>query len=178
MAISKGLAQAPPARAQELKWLAGAASCACSTVMMGLTGTVHPPAGATALLVVVDDSVSQLGWTLVPLVLLSSTLMLIVALIINNVQRKFPVYWWTPEEVGSFWRRRRLSDANDCEKAKMEDASEVGQAVSVVSEGDATSEVSAITITLTRQGILTGSDLQFTPEEELCLEGLRRRLCT
>lgn len=177
VAVSKGLARAPPAGAQDLKWLAGAFSCACTTVVMGLTGTVHPPAGATALLAVVDDGVSQLGWMLVPLVLLSSTLMLIVALITNNVQRRFPLYWWSPEEVGSFWRGHGRRPAIDCEEAKMEAVSEV-EHVSVASEGDVTGEFSAITITLTRQGILTGSHLQFTPEEQLCLEGLRRRLCT
>jgi CBS-domain-containing membrane protein len=65
---------------------------------MALTGTVHPPAGATALLAVVDQSSVTLGWYFVPLVLLSCTLMIFVALLVNNVQRRFPVYWWSPKK--------------------------------------------------------------------------------
>lgn len=175
--ISKGLARAPSPSAQDLKWLAGAASCACTTVVMGLTGTVHPPAGATALLAVTDNSVSQLGWLLVPLVLLSSTLMLVVALIINNVQRRFPSYWWTPEEVGSFWRGRgQGSDASDCEKGEMDAVSETEQAVSVASEGGAAGEPSVVGVTITSEGVFAPSDVHLTVEEVLCLERLRRRL--
>lgn len=177
VAISKGLSRAAGG-AQELKWLLGAVSCACTTVVMGLTGTVHPPAGATALLAVTDEGVNELGWMLVPLVLLSSSLMLVVALVVNNVQRRFPRYWWTSEEVGSFWRRtQRHSGQGDCEKADMEAVSEVERTVSTVaSEGSAVGEFSAGAITITRQGIFAASGVNFTPEEKSCLEGLRRRL--
>lgn len=77
---------------------------------MGSTGTVHPPAGATALLAVVDEKVASLGWFLLPVILLGSVLMQCVALLLNNVQRRFPAYWWTPEEVGQRWRRRAISE--------------------------------------------------------------------
>lgn len=84
---------------------------------MGLTGSVHPPAGATALLAVTDDGVARLGWGLVPVVLVGCALMLLVALLVNNVQRTFPASWWTTaaeeEGVGSFWTggMRNASDA-------------------------------------------------------------------
>ncbi|KAK8058217.1 hypothetical protein PG994_008665 [Apiospora phragmitis] len=93
--------------AHDLTWLAGALACASATAVMALTGTVHPPAGATALLAVVDADVRALGWFLVPVMLLGSTLMLGVALLVNNLQRRFPVYWWTAGEVGGWWRDRR-----------------------------------------------------------------------
>lgn len=66
---------------------------------MVLTKTIHPPAGATALLASVDPTVSRLGWYLLPLVLLGSILTAVSALIINNIQRQWPVYWWTPADL-------------------------------------------------------------------------------
>ncbi|KAH8647315.1 HPP family-domain-containing protein [Xylariales sp. PMI_506] len=97
-----------------LLWLAGSASCAAATAVMALTGTVHPPAGATALLAVVDEQVAGLGWFLLVVVLLGCVLMQAVALVVNNLAglaapsssgRRFPAYWWTPEEVGHGWKR-------------------------------------------------------------------------
>ncbi|KAI0166155.1 HPP family protein [Xylariaceae sp. FL1272] len=78
-----------------IRWFGGALSCATTTALMGLTKTVHPPAGATALLAVVDDEAVALGWKLIPLVLLGCTIMLSVALVLNNGFGRFPVYWWT-----------------------------------------------------------------------------------
>ena len=74
---------------------------------MALTGTVHPPAGATALMAVLEDDVSRLGWYLILPVMLGCGLMLVFALLVNNIQRRFPFYWWTPEETGGFWRSER-----------------------------------------------------------------------
>lgn len=72
---------------------------------MTLTDTVHPPAGATALLAVTDPAVARLRWALVPLVLLGAAAVLAVACLVNNCQRRFPLYWWTPRHVGGAWRR-------------------------------------------------------------------------
>ncbi|KAK6833854.1 Transmembrane protein [Apiospora arundinis] len=94
------------APAHDLTWLAGALACASATSVMALTGTVHPPAGATALLAVVDADVRGLGWFLIPIILLGCSLMFGVALLVNNIQRRFPVYWWTSGEVGGWWRNR------------------------------------------------------------------------
>lgn len=66
---------------------------------MGLTKTVHPPAGATALLAVVDANLARLGWFLIPVMMLGCTLMLAVALLINNLERQFPLYWWTSQTL-------------------------------------------------------------------------------
>jgi hypothetical protein len=85
---------------EDRRWVAGAVTCAVSSALMTLTNTVHPPGGATALLAAVDPTVNALGWMFVPLILLGSALMLGVALLVNNIQRRFPVFWWTPKEVG------------------------------------------------------------------------------
>lgn len=91
---------------EELRWLAGAFSVGLASAVMVVTKTIHPPAGATALLASVDATVSRLGWYLLPLVLLSSVLTAVSALMINNIQRQWPVYWWTPADLS----RGRSSD--------------------------------------------------------------------
>jgi CBS-domain-containing membrane protein len=59
---------------------------------MQITNTTHPPAGATALL----PATNQESWYFLPIVLLSSGLLLVVALINNNIQRHFPTFWIEP----------------------------------------------------------------------------------
>jgi hypothetical protein len=91
---------------ESVRWLGASLACALATAAMALTGTVHPPAGATALMAVLDRDVSALGWFLFLPLLLGCALMLGVALLVNNVQRRFPYYWWSPGETGLFWTRR------------------------------------------------------------------------
>lgn len=98
-----------------LRWIAGALACGLSSAVMGMTKTTHPPAGATALLAAVDPQVVALGWYLLPLVLLSSVLMLLCALLVNNIQRQFPTYWWTPADLHRE-REGRDREGGDIEK--------------------------------------------------------------
>ena len=63
---------------------------------MHITATTHPPAGATALLATVNQEVIEMSWYLIPVILLSSTVSLVVALLFNNIQRRYPVYWFKP----------------------------------------------------------------------------------
>ncbi|KAJ5384196.1 HPP family protein [Penicillium concentricum] len=79
-----------------LRWLAASLSSAVAIVVMQITNTTHPPAGATALLPAVDEAVWALSWYYLPVVLLSSTMLLLMALIVNNIQRRYPVFWITP----------------------------------------------------------------------------------
>ncbi|KAF8654894.1 hypothetical protein AX16_003323 [Volvariella volvacea WC 439] len=80
----------------ELQWLAGSLSCATAIVLMQITNTTHPPAGATALLAAVNAEIRDLSWYYLPVVLLSSALMLAVALLVNNIQRRYPIFWIAP----------------------------------------------------------------------------------
>lgn len=84
------------ARFEELRWLAASLSTAVAIVVMQLTGTTHPPAGATALLPATDDGVWELSWYFLPVVLLSSTLLMVSALLFNNLARRYPVFWIAP----------------------------------------------------------------------------------
>ncbi|KAF8637182.1 hypothetical protein AX17_002979 [Amanita inopinata Kibby_2008] len=81
---------------EELLWLAGSLACAISVVIMQVTGTTHPPAGATALLAAVSVEVREMGWYYLPVILLTSTLALVIALIMNNIQRRYPLFWLIP----------------------------------------------------------------------------------
>ena len=63
---------------------------------MQLTKTTHPPAGATALLPATTPEIWVMSWYFLPVVLLSSIFVLITALIINNTQRRYPVFWIGP----------------------------------------------------------------------------------
>ncbi|KAI1633236.1 HPP family protein [Biscogniauxia mediterranea] len=84
---------------ESIRWLGGALACAFTVALMGLTKTIHPPAGATALIAVIDDGITRVGWFLVPLVILHCSIMLGVALVLNNIQRRYPIYWWTSDDL-------------------------------------------------------------------------------
>lgn len=93
---------------QNISWISGALSVGLASALMGLTKTIHPPAGATALLAATSPEIIALGWFLVPLVLLGTVLMLVLACLVNNIQRQFPHYWWTAADLG---RGARVEDA-------------------------------------------------------------------
>lgn len=92
--------------------------------------TTHPPAGATALLPCVDPGIWALKWYLLPVVLLSSSLVLTSALIVNNVQRQYPKFWIAPipattdgprnsnEKCQPNREKKRHSDGHDLERVE------------------------------------------------------------
>lgn len=102
--ISKLFALNP--HAQQYTELGGALACGLTTAAMLLTGTIHPPAGATALLAVTNEQMASLGWFLFPIMMLGVVLMQVVALIVNNIQRQYPLYWWTSHHLA----RKQIQD--------------------------------------------------------------------
>ncbi|KAM5347234.1 hypothetical protein ACJ41O_010239 [Fusarium nematophilum] len=125
---------------ESLRWLGAAISCATVTATMALTKTIHPPAGATAVLAIVDDKILALGWFFVPVVLFNCAIMLAVALLINNIQRVFPSYWWTPEDLrGIRTEARRFSDIESkgatAEEERTDDESNVERHEIVIRPG-------------------------------------------
>lgn len=139
---------------------------------MALTKTVHPPAGATALLAVVSNDSLLLGWLLVPMILLGSVLMLIVALLINNIQRKFPQYWWSPEDLSPDSKRGKITEDNG---GHAHDADvEKNLSISSPSHSEGSFDQPQILI---RGGIVhVPSHIYLTPEEKSFLEELSDRL--
>lgn len=102
-------------------WASGALSVAVSSVVMAITNTVHPPAGASALLPSIDDRVRLMSWWFLPLQVITAALIITVALITGNVIRTYPVYWWSPgADVGKKWKHKQ-------EEGKQEDSKETKQ---------------------------------------------------
>ncbi|KAK9778240.1 putative HPP family-domain-containing protein [Seiridium cardinale] len=156
---------------RDLIWLGGSVSCALATAVMALTGTVHPPAGATALLAVVDDNVAALGWSLLPVILLGCIIMQCVALLLNNIQRRFPMYWWSPEDVGHRWKRGVGSTAGGNNNDGMEKIE-----TCTSHEEDMIASPVATQLTIGRGGVRVPEGMLITPEELLFLETLCERL--
>ncbi|KUI59718.1 hypothetical protein VP1G_06930 [Cytospora mali] len=185
VAVNKGFARLPGSSYNDLRWLAGALSCAGSTMATALTGTVHPPGGATALLAVTDPKVAEIGWALVPMVLLNCGVMLAVALLVNNIQREFPTYWWTPADVGSFWARKRPGHGGEeadlavgtCgEKGPGQGGSDFNNSSGATVVGSTSYYDVSCSLMLTRDGISVPPHLDLLPEEKDWLESLCRRL--
>lgn len=101
-------AQPPP-----YAYLAGALAVAFSSALMSLTGTIYPPAGATALLAATEPAIVGLGWLYIGIVVLATVLMLAVAALVNNVMRRWPMYWWAPMQA--------TPAKSDDERAKVEE---------------------------------------------------------
>ncbi|OAA65885.1 HPP family protein [Niveomyces insectorum RCEF 264] len=136
VAVTKLFLLAGPDRFNQLQWLAGSIACAAATAVMAITGTVNPPSGATALIAVTDEGIRAIGWYLVPSIMVGTILMQAAALLINNIQRQYPVYWWTPEETGQAWPcHRRWREQHDKKQRQHRHSS--GDAASLEEEGAA-----------------------------------------
>ncbi|KJZ80141.1 hypothetical protein HIM_00855 [Hirsutella minnesotensis 3608] len=190
----------------DIRWIGGALSCACATALMGLTKTVHPPAGATALLAVIDPNLVAIGWLLIPVMLLGCTLMLAIALLVNNLERRFPMYWWTPVDLGSpkppflrrgFRRRKQLDEERGVgkdathEDGDGEDETSAGDLSQPTSDSDAIdADTEADTkgkvdkgvqnfepeIVIRRGQVIVPENMFLMPEEKQLLESMSWRL--
>lgn len=133
VAITKAFLLLPPASFEAHRWLAGALAVGTASTLMGITKTVHPPAGATALLAATTDSFTQLGWWLCALVLLGSCLMLASAMLVNNLYKRFPVYWWTPADLSKLKAEPDIIKAS--EEKDIEHATDVSSNASTLDAG-------------------------------------------
>lgn len=80
----------------DLPILQEATAVATAIALMMVTRTIHPPGGATALIAVIgSDTVHQLGWGYLFPVLIGALLLLLVALISNNLYERgsYPQRW-------------------------------------------------------------------------------------
>lgn len=78
----------------DIIWLSAPLAVSLSIVMMQITKTLHPPGGATALIAVTGSpAILKLGyWYVITPVLVGSIILLVVALIFNNMtaNRQYP----------------------------------------------------------------------------------------
>lgn len=183
-------------RFDDIHWIGAALACALATTVMALTKTVHPPAGATALLAVVDPNLREIGWFLIPVMLLGCTLMLGVALVVNNIERRFPMYWWIPEDLKQtepiFLRRKSSQqtsvseeEATNAREREEDDASHGNcmvqdddspdlEANQVVMRTGAHEHVGEVVI---KHGqVIVPEHMFITQEEELLLESMSYRI--
>lgn len=177
--ITKLFALLPQARFEDLRWLAGALAVGVSSVVMGSTKTVHPPAGATALLAATSPEITALGWYLLALVMLGSTLMLASACIINNIHRRFPIYWWTPIDLSNSLHRRASSGiekVSQAEKEEEQSDAESGRRLSRVKTREEVHYDREHEIKITAKYIVVPDWLEMNDWERNILEILRERL--
>ncbi len=147
-----------------LRWLGGALSVGLASASMVLTKCVYPPGGATALLAVVDPAVQHLGWYLVGLVMLSTTLTLVSSLLVNNIQRQYPTYWWTAADISKSRKDMHTEKFTGSSTSSLEKGPEYLEATS------------GCTISITESGIVVPRHVDLSAEEEALLENLRDRL--
>lgn len=89
----------------DLLWLSAPMAVALSIVLMQITKTLHPPGGATALIAVIgSEKIKHLGYLYVlSPVLVGCIIMLIVALIFNNMTSHR--YYPTDKRLMNFIKR-------------------------------------------------------------------------
>jgi len=130
---------------------------------MGITKTVHPPAGATALLAATTAEISELGWFLIPLGMLGTAAVLVVALLVNNLQRQFPLWWWTEVEFS------REEDGRDTGNRRGDERS-----------GMVTRYIEYVPdrrdLIMAKTGIWVPDHVKLSAAEEVFLEALRSKL--
>ncbi|QSS55581.1 hypothetical protein I7I53_03499 [Histoplasma capsulatum var. duboisii H88] len=156
------------AYAESWFWLAGPVACAVAVAAMIFTKTIHPPAGASALLASIDPGTRRLGWLLIPLVMLSASLILATALLLNNIQRQFPLYWWTPESLRPAERTEK-----DLEMTSSDDDERTPTGSAIITRQFPKQDQ----MIMIRGGrVITSDDLFLSPEEIQCLDRLSKRI--
>lgn len=97
----------------DILWLSAAMAVAFSIVVMQITKTMHPPGGATALIAVLPSlKIQELGyWYALSPVLSGAVILLIVALIFNNIPkgRKYPHHF----RQSKYFHMRRMLKGKD-----------------------------------------------------------------
>jgi len=78
-------------------YIGGALAVATSIVVMHVTKSIHPPAGATAFVAVMDPTIADTQgyfYILLP-ILFGETILLVVAILVDNMSKlqRFPEWW-------------------------------------------------------------------------------------
>jgi CBS-domain-containing membrane protein len=132
---------------------------------MLLTNTVHPPGGASAVLAATDPAITAMGWYFAGLVLWGTTLMVVVGLVVNNIQRQFPMYWWTPLNL----KGAEKEDKDTVPDARGGIERKEGEAEQKYGRDDEQ-------IQITGAGVFLPEDLSLNADETKMLEMMRERL--
>ena len=174
--ITKLFELLPYARFENTRWLAGALAVGISSAAMSITKTVHPPAGATALLAATSPDVTLLGWWLLPLVLLGAVLMVTSACVINNIQRRFPTFWWTPVDLRKMRLERKGTDVEKVATIQSQQVARASVTRSSLQEVDPHPIAETSKITINADGVTVPASLDLDTWEWSVLEILRIKL--
>lgn len=167
--VTKAFQQLPPERFEDLRWLAGALAVSLSSVAMTLTKSIHPPAGATALMAATSPEITELGWWLLALVELGSAVMLLVALVWGNLhtERRFPLFWWTEHDLSLRGNAGDGQQGRDEEEAIRDEAEREKTGLAQAETGITRAETRVL---------IVPRDFEISDEESAVLERLRERL--
>jgi len=145
---------------------------------MALTGTIHPPGGATAVLAVSDPILRALGWNLLPLIAISCSIMIAVACIMGNIFRRYPIWWWTVGKCGTRWEKS--PSIEDVEQAQIKEEMFTKRGSSVATKSSIRDskhfELHEAQVLVSRHGVLYPPHLNLSEEELTVLEALAARL--
>ncbi|KAF9921685.1 hypothetical protein FBU30_008242 [Linnemannia zychae] len=145
-----------PEMFNRLHWLLCSLAVSTSLFVMQITHTVHPPASATALIAVTGgQAIYDLGYmyVLCPIAL-GVALMMVVAMLVNNVVRTYPSHWWAPKSrVIAVVDQDMSTTLADFVSPEDED------------EDQDDAEITKNKTSLTRQPISSSSSLTFSPKE-------------
>lgn len=99
-------------------YLAAALSTAVSSVVMTITNTVHPPAGASAYLAAGDASVRKLGWFYIVVQIVIFLIITGTACVFDNLIDQYPLAWWSQEETGYWlpWAKKPAASSTETDK--------------------------------------------------------------
>ncbi|KAG5368253.1 Transmembrane protein [Yarrowia sp. C11] len=142
---------------EDYLWISGSLAVGIASVVMSLTKTIHPPAGAAALLASITPDFRHLGWKYIVVQVISMSLMLAVACLLNNIQMRYPMYWLYPGPA------KAPVAAPEPEKKPEEPP-----------KSEPTSETDETTLTVSAVGV--NSPIELTEAEQLVLAGIQRRL--
>ncbi|CAH7673799.1 HPP family-domain-containing protein, partial [Phakopsora pachyrhizi] len=83
---------------RNLVWLAASLSLAITIVLQKLTRSLHPPGGATTVLGSINPGLVAIGFKYVGVVMAIACMVLGLAMIYENLVRRYPLYWFTPSK--------------------------------------------------------------------------------
>lgn len=153
-------------------YLGGALSVAVASVLMLILNCVHPPAGASALLPLISAPTRRMGWWYLPTHLVSSVLMVSVAIITGNVIRKYPTYWWTP-----YQKPKPEPKSEPKPESQVQPTLNVQQTQPSIHHTDSSSTISKpLAIEITLDSLNIPSSLQFDENELNVLENFQMKL--
>ncbi len=93
-------------------------------------------------------------------------------MLVNNIQRWFPTYWWSPEELGSWWRRHSNTKTEEMETAARFDISRAA----TIRDSTNGREYPGNSVVIMPGLVTVTESLYLTVEERMLLESISQRL--